>query len=56
MRPRQIDVFGMCEKNVPELKMGTRLDPRRRLEIEDRLQTLYARFNIRRARGPKVFC
>jgi hypothetical protein len=54
VRSRQIDVFGMCKEDVTKLKMSARLDTWRWLEVKDCLQTLNARFNIRRTRCAKI--
>lgn len=54
MGSRQIDVFRVREKDVAELKMSARLDARRRFKVENRLQTLDARFDIRWIRRAKI--
>lgn len=52
---RQIDVFRVREQDVAELKVGARLDARRRLQIEDRLQTLDTRLDVGRTRRAEIF-
>lgn len=54
MVSRQIDVFRVRKQDVAELKVSARLDARRRLEIEDRLQTLDARLDVGRARRAEI--
>lgn len=54
MRSRQIDVFRVREQDVAELKVGSCLNARWWLEVENCLETLDARFDIRRARGAKI--
>lgn len=54
MVSRQIDVFRVRKQDVAELKVSARLDARRRLEMEDRLQTLDARLDVGRARRAEI--
>lgn len=54
MVSRQIDVFRVRKQDVAELKMSARLDALRRLEMEDRLQTLDARLDVGRVRRAEI--
>ena len=53
--PGELAILSVVVQDRTELKMSSRFDPLRRLELKNGLEAMHAKTNLRGARCPKMF-